>query len=69
MTKMEAADVMANHVVVLARKRGKPVTLLMCQEEVSEWRGPGPSYAGTYKAAAAAIANPKTVYRLAKARQ
>jgi hypothetical protein len=65
MTKTEAAEIMALDVRVWARETGRPITRLMCEERVSEWRGSGPSYAGTLKAAAAAIANPKTVLRCA----
>ncbi len=63
MTKTEAAEIMALDVRVWARRTGQPVTRLMCEERVSEWRGP--NYAGTLKASAAAIANPKTVLRYA----
>jgi hypothetical protein len=40
MSKTEAAEIMALDVRVWARKTGKPVTQLMCEERVSEWRGP-----------------------------
>ena len=63
MTKRHAAEVMALDVQVWARKHNQPVTLALCEERVSEWRGP--NYAGTFKAQAALIANPKTVLRLA----
>lgn len=63
MTKTEAAEIMALDVRVWARKTGKPITRHMCEDRVSEWQAE--NYAGTRKAAAASIANPKTVLRIA----
>lgn len=56
---------MALDVRVWARKNGVAITKELAEGRVSEWRGDGPSYAGTRKAAAAKLANPKTVLRIA----
>lgn len=63
MTRTEAADVMAIQVRCFARRTGQRLTLLMCEEIVSEFRGTVGE--GRFLGDAARSANPKTVYRLA----
>lgn len=64
MTKTEAAEIMALDVRVWARKAGKPITKELCEDRVSELRGP--NYQGNRKGDAANIANPTTVLRVAR---
>lgn len=64
MTKTEAAEIIANDVVVFARKNNVQITKTLAEERVSEFRGE--TFAGTYKGIAARLASPVTVLRIAK---
>lgn len=65
MTKTEAADIIATHALVFARRTGQPITMLnidehMCEAQVHR--------AGTVLGQAAVVANRRTVARLIRDR-
>ena len=61
MSKSEAAEAIALQVTVFANKHQQPFTMTSVWEVLSDCQG---GYRGEYLAAAARIANHKTVYRL-----
>lgn len=62
MTKTEAAETIALHVRVAARK-GAALSITLAEEIVSEYRG---GHRGEFLQQAASLANPKTVLLLAR---
>ena len=64
MTKTKAAEIMERSVRAWIRENGSELTVRLCEERINELNHP--IYEGRYDAEAAKIANPKTVYRMAK---
>lgn len=63
MTRTEAAETIALHVVVWSRKTGQPVTKTMVEEILSEYRG---GHRGEFLQQTARLASVPTTLRLAR---
>lgn len=64
MTKTEAASILADDVLAFAHRHGLAITKDLAEARVSEWRGL--AGAGSLKGAAAKLAHPATVLRIAR---